>query len=232
MDKVYKVPLLYKQGVYGVSELEADGEVLELYYSDCGNIVEYELANRTYGRIIRAYNIPEESLDNTLRAVYDEKDCLKKIIVDIEGKDRLLYIHYENPEEAKQVLEKFAQENAKQILDKIGMCKDTVSRVFIEYFNDGECMDIHAKIGTQAEKEAVEEKYPDIENASDYSGDYSSETLEGDNDRLKVLVACANKEEFNYFLYVVDIIAKYIEAEAPKLLNQADDYKFLCSDYD
>ncbi len=43
-------------------------------------------------------------------------------------------------------------ENANSILDKIGMCKDVVCRLFIEFFNDGEYMDFYVKLGTEAGK--------------------------------------------------------------------------------
>ena len=232
MQEIYNIPILYKQGVYDVSELKAEGEVLELNYSEYGDIVTYELPDSEHDDEIRLYGISKEILDDTLNAAYDENGCLKMLTVNKENKDKLLYIHYESAEETKEEIKKFAQENAKNILDKIGMCKDTVSRLFVEYFNDGEYMDFYAKVGTETEKTTLEKKYPEYANIGDSCGNYSSEILDGDNDRLKVMVSCADNEDFDYFGYATCIMAKFIEKEAPELLNKADDFKYMCSLYD
>lgn len=112
------------------------------------------------------------------------------------------------------------------------MCKDAISRLFVEYFNDGEAMDFHAKIGTEEEKTALEKKYPEYADIGDSCGDYSSELLSGDNHKLKVMVSCADNKDFDFFQYAVDIMAQFIEEKAPELLNKAYDFKFLCMEYD
>lgn len=233
MEEIYSIPLEYKEGIYSISELSTDTEnVLELNYSDYGDIVTYSLPDSEYSDEIRLYDIPKNILDTSLKAVYDVDGCLKMLTINKGEKDELLYIHYKDVEETKKEIEKFAFENAKNILEKISMCKDVVSRLFVEYFNDGECMDFHAKIGTEAEKIALEKKYPKYADIGDYCGDYCSEILFGDNDKLKVMVSCADNEDFDFFRYAVDIMAQFIEEKAPELLNKAYDFKFLCMEYD
>ena len=188
MAEFYDIPIEYKEGTYNVSELEADTkDIMELQYSEYGDIVTYTIPEREYNGTITLYSIPENVLDTTLKATYNNNGQLKIITIQKENKEMLLYIHYENTEDAKKEIESFARENAQCIVEKISMCKDLVSRLFIEYFDDGECMDFHAKIGTKAQKTALEEKYPD------------------DSD---------------------------IAEKAPELLNKADDFKFLCLEYD
>ena len=146
--------------------------------------------------------------------------------------EELLYIYYENEGEAQKEIEKFAHKNADIILDKIGMCKDAVSRLFVEYFNDGEYMDFHVKIGTEADKSALEKKYPKYKDIGDSCGDYPSKILGGDNDRLKVMISCADNDEFDYFRYAVDIMIQVIKEKASHILKKADDFKFVCVEYD
>lgn len=232
METIYNIPIRYKEGIYSFNELNEDEEdVIQLNYSDYGDIVTYEVPNIEYGEV-RLYGIEKDVLDLTLKADYDENGHLKKITINREGNEELIYIYYENMEDAKKEIERFAYENVNSILDKISMCKEAVSRLFVEYFNDGECMDFHAKIGTEAQKMALEREYPEDDYISDSCGDYSSEILYGDNDRLQVMVLCADNDEFDYFQYAVDIMTKLMEEKAPQLLNKADDFKFLCMEYD
>ncbi len=233
MDEIYSVPVKFKEGTYGINELNVDDEnALELNYSDYGDIVTFEVPDMEYGGEVRLYGIPKEVLDLTLKAAYDTNGHLKTLTISRNGKEELLYIYYANEEDAQKKIEKFAHENANSILDKIGMCKDVVSRLFIEYFNDGEYMDFHVKLGTEAEKTALEKKYPEDKDIGDSCGDYPSEILCGDNDRLKVMVSCADNDEFDYFQYAVDIMVQFIEEKAPHILNRADDFKLLCAEYD
>jgi len=183
-----------------------------------------------YGGEVRLYDIPKVVLDLTLKAAYDTNGHLKTLTISRNGKEELMYIYYENVEDAQKEIEKFAHENAKCILDKISMCKDEVSRLFIEFFNDGEYMDFHVKLGTETEKAALEKEYPEDEDICDSCSDYSSEILCGDNDRLKVMVSCADNDEFDYFQRAVDIMVQLIEEQAPHVLNKTDDFKLLCEE--
>lgn len=233
MSKTYNIPLKHEAGVYGLQDLKKSTEdAIELQYSEYGEIVTYKLPNCESRNEIRMYSIPKKLLETTLKATYNHTGHLKRITVHVKDKDMLLYIHYENMEEAKKEIEKFALENANDIIAKISMCKDVVSRLFLEYFNDGEYIDFHAKIGTEAQKIALEKKYTEYEDIADSCGDYDSEMIEGDNDRLKIMISCANKEEFNYFRFAVDIMTQIIQEKAVEKLNKADDFKFLCMEYD
>lgn len=233
MEEIYSIPVKFKEGTYSVSELNVDDDnAIDLKYSDYGDIVTYRVPDIEYGGEIRLYGIAKDVLDTTLKATYDINGHLKMLTINRNSMEELLYIYYENEEEAQKEIEIFAHENANSILEKIGMCKDVVSRLFIEYFNDGEYMDFHVKLGTEAEKDALEKEYPKEKEIGDSCGDYPSEILDGDNDRLKVMVSCADNDEFDYFQYAVDIMVQLIEEKAPHILNKADDFRFLCAEYD
>ncbi len=137
MEEIYSVPVKFKEGTYGINELIVDDEnALELNYSDYGDIVTYEMPDIEYGGEVRLYGVPKEVLDLTLKAAYDTNGHLKTLTINRNGKEELLYIYYENEEDAQKEIEKFAHENANNILDKIGMCKDVVSRLFIPASNE------------------------------------------------------------------------------------------------
>lgn len=72
------------------------------------------------------YGLLKDVLDLTLKATYDTDGHLKKLTISRNGKEEPLYIYYEDEEDAQKEIEKFAHENANNILDKIGMCKDHI----------------------------------------------------------------------------------------------------------
>jgi hypothetical protein len=233
MEKLYNIPIKFKEGTYAINELSVDDEnVFALNYDEYGDIVTYNVQGVDSGDEVRLYDIPREVLDLTLKSIYDANGYMKMLTINRDGREELIYIHYNNEEDTKKEIEKFANENANSILEKIGMCKDLVSRLFIEFFNDGECMDFHVKLGTEAEKAALEKRYPNVDNICDMSGDYSSKMLYGDNNRLKIMVLCANNNDFDYFQYAVDIMVKLIEEKAQNILNKSDDFKVICGEYD
>lgn len=233
MEITYNIPLEYKEGTYIISELKDIGDkVLTLNHSDYGDIVTYRLPDRKYGGGIRLYQISKELLDNTMQGIYDANGNLKMLTIQKDGKEAILYIRYDGGADTKQVVEAFAKENAKAILEKIALCKEKVSRLFVEYFNDGEYMDFHAKIGTEAEKMALQKKYPQYKDIGDSCGDYRAEILAGDNDKLAILISCADNDEDDYFQLAVDIMTQMIEEEGAALVDKAADFKFMRQEYD
>lgn len=234
MSQIYNIPIKYKEGIYGIKDFEKNIEnVIELNYEEFGEIVTYEVPDYEEHRQVTLYAISQDKLEKTLRATYSDNGHLKKITANIKNKDILLYIHYENMEVARQEIQSFAIENADSIIEKICMCKEEVSRLFIEYFNDGEYMDFHAKIGTETQKKELEKKYPEYKDIADSCGDYPVENIiYGDNDVFKIMISCANNDKMNFFQFAVDTMTERIAEKALEKLNKADDFKFLCMEYD
>lgn len=234
MSEIYNIPIKYKKGIYGMKDFEKSIEnVMQLNYEEFGEIVTYEVPDYEYRRQVTLYAIPKDKLEKTLRATYSDNGHLKKITANIENKDILLYIHYENMEAAKGEIQSFAIKNADSIIEKICMCKEVVSRLFIEYFNDGEYMDFHVKIGTEVQKNALEKKYPNSKDIADSCGDYPIEyIIDGDNDAFKIMISCADNDKMNFFQYAVDIMRERIAEKVLEKLNKADDFKFLSIEYD
>ena len=232
MNDFYTIPVTYKEGTYGIQDFnEKPEEGIFFDYDAEYKILEYTIPVGDDIREIRLYEIPKEAFLETLNISYDNSGLLHKITARIQKKEVLLYIRYTDIENARQIIKNFAIQNADSIVEQICTCTDVVARLFIEYFDDGECMDFHAMLGTPAQKEALEKKYPESENIGDNPGDYSSERIYGDNDTLRILITCANTET-DLFQYAADIMAERIREKAVDKLKKTDDFQFICLEYD
>lgn len=235
--KTYNIPLKYKEGVYSFNNFENyTGDMLILDYDESYQILDYILPGSeepVWRNKITFYSVPQDKFENTLKAFYASDGHLQKVTMDNGNEEILLYIYYENIEIARQKIKKFAIENADVIIEKICMCKDIVARLFIEYFNDGACLDFHARIGTEIYKNKLLQEYPDNPPDIDNSGNYPvSAIINGNNEKLMVMVLCADNDKTNFFQYAVDIMIERIGEKAPGMLNKTDDFKYICEEYD
>lgn len=233
MSELCNIPVNYKEGVYHISDFNGTDEDAILFdHDEYGNILTYSVPVEDDYREIVLYGMPKDDLRATLSAFYDGNGLLQKITAVINDADTLLYIHYADLEAAKQEIKNFAIKNADSIIEKISTCTDVVARLFVEYFNDGESMDFHAKLGTAVQKDALEKKYLDSDTIADSCGDYSSDIIAGNNDTLKIMVSCAGGGDVDFFQFAVDIMAGHIREKAVEKLHKTDDFKFLCDEYD
>ena len=234
MLELRNIPLTYKKGVYSIADfgqdIEGDNSV-SFDYDAQYQMLDYDIPVGKEQRKMTLYSVPEEELVRTLRAVYDKDGILQKITAVLKGRETLLYIRYENKEDAKEKIRRFAIRNADTIIEQIQQCIDVVARLFIDYYCDGDNMDYHAVIGTAAQMETVKQNghYKD---SCDYSGNYSSENIEGDNRMLITIVRCAEGHPSENFQYAVEIMSKHIEKYALAALCKTEDFKFICAEYD
>ncbi len=234
MLELRNIPLTYKKGVYSIADfgqdIEGDNSV-SFDYDAQYQILDYDIPVGKEQRKMTLYSVPEEELVRTLRAVYGKDGILQKITAVLKGRETLLYIRYENEEDAKEKIRRFAIRNADTIIEQIQQCIDVVARLFIDYYCDGDNMDYHAVIGTAAQMETVKQNghYKD---SCDYSGNYSSENIEGDNRMLITIVRCAEGHPSENFQYAVEIMSKHIEKYALAALCKTEDFKFICAEYD
>ena len=234
MLELRNIPLTYKKGVYSIADfgqdIEGDNSV-SFDYDAQYQILDYDIPVGKEQRKMTLYSVPEEELVRTLRAVYGKDGILQKITAVLKDRETLLYIRYENEEDAKEKIRRFAIRNADAIIEQIQQCIDVVARLFIDYYCDGDNMDYHAVIGTAAQMETVKQNghYKD---SCDYSGNYSSENIEGDNRMLITIVRCAEGHPSENFQYAVEIMSKHIEKYALAALCKTEDFKFICAEYD
>lgn len=226
------LPMSYKEGSYGIGNFQEEldiEDVVSFEYGDYGNTLTcYPPDNKTF----TLWGISKEELEESFTVFYDRTNRLKKITANVKDKEALLYIRYDDIEDAKQKIHDFAIKNADMIIDQICQCTDLVARLFVEYFSDGDCRDYHAVIGTAAQKEELEKKYPKSSDTYDWAGNFPSENIKGDNDTFVVMLSCAYDMDVNFFLYAVDIMSERIREKAIAQLNKTPDFKFLCQEYD
>lgn len=233
MSDICSIPLHKSEGTYGAKELSGDaGPSILFDYEDYGEIVSYDIPQEDGGRETTLYGIDKEEFLNSLRACYDELGQLKKIETTQEEKPVLLYYYLEDAKEAKRVFEEFAKESARNMADVVISYKEKIARVFLEYFDDGECVDVHAKVGYDSERLELMEDYPDEPDIADSCGDYSSDNIDMDCIKLRCLLNCAGEGDTDLFRYFVELVAAELEERISGRIDVTDDFKFLCGEYD
>ena len=227
-------PLTYKEGVYSVADFSQDIEGDNAVFFDYDaqyQMLDYNIPVGQEWRKMTLYSVPEGELVRTLRAFYGKGGMLQKITAMLRGRETLLYSRYENEEDAKEKIRRFAIRNANAMIEQIQQCTDVMARLFIDYYCDGDNMDYHAVIGTAEQMETLRRKYRD-EDACDNSGNYPSEYIEGDNRMLITMVRCAEGHPSENFRYAVEIMSKHIEKHALAALCRTEDFKYICAEYD
>lgn len=234
MPELYNIPLTYREGTYRVidfsKDIDRDG-VISFDYDTQYQMLEYDIPVGKERREMTLYSVPEDEFIRMLRAVYDKDGTLQKITAVLEGCETLLYIRYESEEDAKEKIRKFAIRNADVIIEQIQQCTDAIARLFIDYYCDSDNMDYHAVVGTAAQMEEVRQKGL-YEDSCDYSGNYSSEYMEGDDRMLITMVRCAEGHPSENFRYAIEIMSQHIEKYALEALHKTEDFKFICAEYD
>jgi len=234
MPELHNIPLTYKEGVHSVVDFSKDingGDAISFDYDAQYQMLTYNIPVGKDRREMTLYSVPEKDIFRTLRACYGEDGGLLKITAVLNGHETLLYIRYEDEEDARKKIRRFAIRNANAIIEQIQQCKDAVARLFVDYYIDSETIDYHAMIGTAAQMEAVRQKYHD-EDSCDCSGNYPSEYIKGDNKMLITMVRCAEGHPSENFLYAVEIMSKHIEKHALAALRKTEDFKYICAEYD
>ena len=234
MSELHDIPLICKAGTYSLAGFSKDidcDNAISFDYDAQYQMLTYDIPVGKDWRGMTLYNVPEDDLIRTLRAVYGKDGALQNITAILGGHETLLYIRYENKEHARQEIRSFAVRNADAIIEQIRQCTDVVARLFIEYYCDSDNMDYHAVIGTADQVEAVRQKYRD-EDSCDCAGNYPSENIEGDNKRLITMVRCAPGHPGENFRYAEEIMSKYIEEHALSAINRTVDFKYICAEYD
>lgn len=230
---VYKIPLKLKAGEFKFGELEnTDGECLELDYDNEYQMIDYTVP--IYGSEAHIYTVPRELMPNALTAVYDKNGGLDRVEFDDNGRTRLFYIHFRNIEKSESAVLKFVKKEADRISKEIIGKKQTLARLFVEYFYDGEAVDIAAKTATAEEMRAVIEEYDGDVTTADNSGNYPSENrLAVDAETLGVMLMCTNGE-FRSMLFnkAAETFEERLKSRVLDKTDKTGDFKFISEEYD
>ena len=238
MAKIYQIPLQYQKGKYPYCELpETDADCLVLY-PDGGQTFRY--TDPVYQNEIRVYSIPEENPEQKLTAGYSDSGILEYVEVADGNSTRLVYIRFPDDESAKEIIYQFSKYEAQEIADKIMSLHQEFSRIFIEYFFDGQSADIAVRTGTPEEMQEIKEYYqkshPRIAQkvtVEDDAGAYPFENrIEFDSETFSMMLRCTRNEFKNeLFGFSVWILEQKMQEILP-WIQKTDDFKFLSEEYD
>ena len=228
----YIVPLQFKAGTFKFDELDTvDGDVLTLCYDENYQLLTYNAPPE--GNEVRVYTVPRELMPNGLTAVYDDKGTLDKVEFSDGEHTRLFYIWFKNISKSERGVLKFVKEQADMISKEIIGRKQTLARLFIEKFYDGEAVDIAVKTATAEEVQAVVAKYG-TPSSADNSGNYPVENrIELDREQLAVMLMCTGGI-FRSMLFgkAVEAFEERINKRALDKAKKTDDFKFISEEYD
>ena len=113
MSELHSIPLTYKEGVYNVFDFyqDADGEDAIFFdYDTQYQMLTYDIPVGQDWREMTLYSVPEKDIFRTLRACYGEDGGLQKITAVLNGRETLLYLRYEDGEDARKKIRRFASE--------------------------------------------------------------------------------------------------------------------------
>lgn len=229
----YIVPLKFKAGAFKFNELDpSDGDTLTLCYDEKYQLLTYDAP--LYGNEVRIYTVPREQMPNGLTAVYDNTGTLDKIEFAGGERTRLFYIRFKNISKSERGVLKLVKEEADKISKEIIGRKQTLARLFIEKFYDGEAVDIAVKTATAEEMQAVIDEYDGELRTADNSGNYPVENrIELDREALGVMLMCTLCHFQNMlFNKAAEAFEERIKKRVLDKIDKTDDFKFICDEYD
>lgn len=227
---IFKIPLKGKAGEVMFNEMDpAVGDCLTLDYNDEYQLLTYNVP--LYGGEARLYTISRELMPTALTAVYDNNGDINKVMF---SGTRLIYIYYKNVMMPERVILKFVKAEADKISGTIIRRKQTLARIFVEKFYDGEAVDIAIKTATAGEVQTVMDGDGGEAAAANNSGNFPVENrLEIDRETLGVMLMCADSLlQYRLFGKAAEMFAERVRSRVLKKIKTTEDFKFIVEEYD
>ena len=232
MKQEYKIPLNYKSGTYNFKELSSnDEDTIILFLERTGVLTYFVPENETE---IRLYNISENMIKNHLFATYGDNGKLKEMKIIQDDIEKLVFIYFSDHDKIKDIILNFSHCNADMISQKILRFNKKIARLFIEYFYDGEAVDIAAKIGTVDYMQKILSEYNNGLNAVNNSGNYPhANRIECDNHTLGIMLMCMPDDiRYDMFKLAVSEITCQIQRRVLNFIDKSENFKFISEEYD
>lgn len=231
---IYKIPLKFKAGEFKFNELNTDNteDCLELDYDNEYQMIDYTVP--MYGNEAHIYTVPRELMPNALTAFYDKNGELDKVEFSDNGRVRLFYIRFKHIGKSESGVLKFVKEQADKIAKEIIGRRQTVARLFVGWFYDGEAVEIAVRTATTEEMREVIEYYNGDVTAADNSGDYSVEKMMTvDYEPLCVMLMCTNGD-FRSMLFnkAEEAFEERLKSRVLDKIDKTEDFKFISEEYD
>ena len=235
MNEEIRIPLHFQEGVYSLDTLPTESDSNLTLRLESYDVVSYIVPGQ--GNEIRLYDLKKQDILNYLTITYRNNGELYCVELRDGEEVLLVYLHYLNVEDAKAEVLDFAEQSASLIAEELLRCHESVFRLFIEYFYDGESFDYAAKIATETDwktlltsvnKRADDPKF--IQMLMNNSGNYPRENcIQCDRHTIKIMLQCAPCDLHDM---VVNEMTERIRERVVPLLNKTDDFRFIVSEYD
>lgn len=231
---VYKIPLKFKAGEFKLGELPdyKPDECLELDYDNEYQMIDYSVP--MYGCEARIYTASRELMPNALTAFYDKNGELDKVEFANNGRTRLFYIRYKNISASERGVLKFINEQADKIAKEVVGRKQTLARLFVGRFYDGEAVEIAVRTATTEEMLEVIDYYNGDVSVADNSGNYSVEKMITiDCEALGIMLMCT-MGEFRSMLFnkAAETFEERLKSRVLDKIDKTEDFKFISEEYD
>lgn len=216
------IPLRHMAGDFAQEQLAPDSASLRLTLTDYG-MLQYQ--NPAGGWETNIYNVPKSAV---LTAHYAEDGALSEIFF-MNG-DKRRYVYFARPD-----LSAFAAETAPQLAERLlaAAGEQEVSRLFFEYFYDGEAADFAVKFGTPADMDEIRARYSADTDATDNSGDYPSERrFPCDTALFSLMLRCAPLNTEGLFDAAVKSMMVQIRERVLPQLHKTEDFRVIAEEYD
>ncbi|MDE6664569.1 MAG: hypothetical protein K2K14_00015 [Ruminococcus sp.] len=243
MTENYNIPLNYKEGTYKPEEMENfSGEVINIEYIGF-DMFRYIVPK--YDREVRIYGVPKNPV---FTATYDSDGVIKHIELHRENRTELVYINFKDNEHAKENIWQYSCFWGDRISETILEHKRKVSRLFIDYFYDGESVNFLVNIYTPEDVQQVlddyhkyiESKgknykrrdYPVADSSGNYRN-YPNNSIVPDIDTLRIMLLCTdNGFDCELYDFSIHVMTERIKNNVLDKLDKTDDFKFIAEEYD
>lgn len=224
----FYIPFELEEGRFVIAPQEPDeaapeGSFLRMEITK-DRVLEY--IHPEYGNRIRVYHVPE---DVQIVAAYNSSGRLTQVSYP-EGEDALHKpVYYARPN-----LLSFISVTDIKMPRRILQEKGEVSRLFFDYFYDGDAVDFAVTLGTPEDMAEIRAHYGEDTEAVNNSGDYpQKKRIECSNAEFRILLLCAPPEQREAIFrstvrQLIDNISKKV---LPKL-NKAPDFQVIAEEYD
>lgn len=174
-----------------------------------------------------------------MKAVYSEDGHIEKITVknDDNNAEIPVYIFFPNTEAVKEVIKEPALKISESFSKQILLVKEPISRIFFDYFYDGDCLDFNSIAITDEQRRAKEAEYPQFPDIADNSGDfqeYAFERMDDECDYISTILSCAGDDDkqSELFYFAAEFVENEIKENVLDKISKTDDFKFISGEYD
>ncbi|MDE6426463.1 MAG: hypothetical protein K2K89_10080 [Ruminococcus sp.] len=242
MTENYNIPLKYKEGTYKPEEItDFSGETINIEYIGC-EIFRYIVPE--HDEEVRIYGVSENPV---FMATYDSDGVIKHIELHRENRIELVYINFKDNEHAKENIWQYSCFWGDWISEKILERKEKISRLFIDYFYDGQSVNFLVNTYTPEDVQKViddynkymESKGEKYKKRLDYhvedrSGNYYRDRdIIPDIETLRIMLLCTDNgfagELYGFAVYVM---TDRIKNNVLDKIDKTEDFKFIAEEYD